>query len=820
MDDSKQRPETPQPPTMQTGNITTGDLTGGIINVGGNQTIHLPPPTRACPIPPSKPTHFGGRDTPLADLKTRLKDGTLTAITAVHGGGGIGKTTLALQLANEVYADETFAAVLWATVGQQPDTRLILRDWLSKYCGENDFPEGSSDLAGYIRPRLEKAVREECARQGRVLLVLDDVWTGKEDAGLKCIHLLREAVPEGAAVLMTTRAHLLAVEAGADAYSLAVFEAKDGAEMLKSYRIPGATDAALQDLSVALGGHALALTLAVTLIRKALNPVAMLTKYVESVQQALLTEDVFSRLKLDEGKDKNRNLEISLALSYDDLPTDDDRWRFRSLGIAAYNAQMDAKLLGALWTCDTETAAEYANTLRLQSLLDHTLTSDVADESGLFTMHPLLRAYARALLVQDTADLAAAFARYADFVTQEALQFYELPPEQWKALDPLLPHLLDVGDELVRQARAAWGDFETVEAALTPPAGGQPAEHAGEAGAEGTPDPLTQRALAFASSTRRYLAYRREVARPAWLLLGLAAARRAGDRQRISLFLLDLGTVWSAQGDQRHALEFYEDALALFRELGDQRSEATTLNNIGAVQYVLGELQQTLYSYEDALALFQEFGDWGSESATLNNIGAVLSALGEKRRALDFYEQALLLVKAVGDRGGEATTLNNIAGVHFSEGRYQEAEDIVQKILVVVQAIGDVASEALIHANRAILLEPQNRLDEAIQEIDAALDILRRYNLPQSAGGGTVEEYEAFRAEWVRRRDGVAEDDPSELDEDKAAQGLAMLAALYKSGGADAVRSMLSEAGMPEELVDRLIQAMDQAAQSGPDGEG
>ena len=71
------------------------------------------------------------------------------------------------------------------------------------------------------------------------------------------------------------------------------------------------------------------------------------------------------------------------------------------------------------------------------------------------------------------------------------------------------------------------------------------------------------------------------------------------------------------------------------------------------VYSALGEKRKALDYYEQALPLIRQVGDRAGEATTLNNIGGVYAALGDKRKALDYYEQALPLRRQVGDRGGE-----------------------------------------------------------------------------------------------------------------------------------------------------------------------
>ncbi|HEX2913477.1 MAG TPA: NB-ARC domain-containing protein, partial [Chloroflexia bacterium] len=78
-----------------------------------------------CPEPPSPPDVFGGRTAELSELKKMLKAEKMVPITALQGLGGIGKTTLARQLAHELYhekgAERCFRAVLWVNFSRLPE---------------------------------------------------------------------------------------------------------------------------------------------------------------------------------------------------------------------------------------------------------------------------------------------------------------------------------------------------------------------------------------------------------------------------------------------------------------------------------------------------------------------------------------------------------------------------------------------------------------------------------------------------------------------------------------------------------------------------
>src|SRR5690606_23982266 len=131
---------------------------------------------------------------------------------------------------------------------------------------------------------------------------------------------------------------------------------------------------------------------------------AWLRKYglarAEQYARDLQTANALDYLQLSE-KDKNKNVARSLELSYNALDKADQA-RFRALGIFEANSSFDDAALAALWGVDTaDIQMHYAVGRLLDAALlmkaDPTSTSRGGDGQR-YTIHPLLRAHARALL--------------------------------------------------------------------------------------------------------------------------------------------------------------------------------------------------------------------------------------------------------------------------------------------------------------------------------------------------------------------------------------------------------------------------------------
>lgn len=290
-------------------------------------------------------------------------------------------------------------------------------------------------------------------------------------------------------------------------------------------------------------------------------------------------------------------------------------------------------------------------------------------QTNRYSLGPLLR---EALGVPDD---DATFNAYADFVIEQTAQFAKLPPQDWGQLDPLLPHVHEVGDTLVTRFNVADSPDEM----------------------------LLKRVGDFAYNITKYVDLRPQLVETEqgrrlrgmnWLEMGLAASGLQGNHRRESLFLNEIAGAWFLLGEKHRALRLHEEALSLRHKAGDVHGEATTLNNLGGVWDALGDKRKALKFYEKASSLYRIVGDSAGEAATLNNIGCLLEALGEIRYALECYDQALGIVRGTSDRRNEAITLNNIGLAWSALGESYVALEYYEQTLPLFRAVGDRNGEA------------------------------------------------------------------------------------------------------------------------------
>jgi hypothetical protein len=135
-----------------------------------------------------------GREGHLRALRDRLRRG---AAVAIDGAPGVGKTAMALELANDPELRERFPeGVLWASLGRDgADPMVQLRDWADAV----GVPPGEADAPSDVRTLGERIGAEIGARP--FLIVMDDAWNlatarSLEVGGPACAHLCTTRLPE------------------------------------------------------------------------------------------------------------------------------------------------------------------------------------------------------------------------------------------------------------------------------------------------------------------------------------------------------------------------------------------------------------------------------------------------------------------------------------------------------------------------------------------------------------------------------------------------------------------------------------------------
>lgn len=357
--------------------------------------------------------------------------GQITQSLAVQGMAGVGKTVLTRMLAHEVgehYPDGVFWEKIGPDIHHPDQMQPILRKWTGYATSFFDLPQNVQNLF-FFEP---DAVRALLSEHPRLLVVLDDVWD------LSAVQPLRDALPEGTHLIITTRSHEIARGLGGGKVEVGSLTRS---EAIKLFRIklgwrPNAKnerDAWAFALMEKIERHALGLHVALGVLEREggsdpLEWQASAQRILNAIRSGALGDLTIAHLK-------SHNVQAVLHYSYQALEEEAQR-RFRYLGSFAPDALFTTDEAAAVWGCDADSARRTLVLFANAALIER-------QPGQRWQQHALLRGLALALLRQQGEGdrAAAAHARAYDEAMRaadDAQRYFELLP----AL-PQLAHAFD-----------------------------------------------------------------------------------------------------------------------------------------------------------------------------------------------------------------------------------------------------------------------------------------------------------------------------------------------------------------------------------------
>jgi len=597
----------------------------------------------------AQPTPFIGREDEVETMRARIVDPATHLLTLV-GPGGVGKTRLAIQVAER--ARDAFAdGVALIPLSTIDDPGLVLPT-IARVLG-------IGETAGEtIVDTVVSALRGK-----RMLLVLDNfeqILAAAEE-----VQALLLALPETTGLVTSREAlhvrgerlhvvHPLQVPVAPlpplDALSryeaVALFIAR-AQDVTPDFMMTADTASTIVEICARLDGLPLAIELAAARVR--------------SLSAATLRARLSSRLTMVAGGARDlparqQTLRATITWSHDLLDAG-ERALFARLGVF----QGGCTLAAVEAVCATTGDPPLDALDGVEALLDKNLLrrEDGPGGEARFAMLETIHEYARERLAH-RGEEATLRRVHADYVLALV-----------KRAEP----------ELTRAGQATWlarldADYDNVRTALA-----WAWEHA---------DDGDEMGLQLAGALWRFWWIRGHLAEGRRWLEGLLG-RGGGSAAVRAQALNGAGNLAWSQGDYAKATAWYEESIVLWRQVDDVVGIARALSNLGMVQHEQGDLGGAQARYEESLVIKRQQRDldrWGI-AATLNNLGRVVHEQGDRARARTLLTESLTLKREIGDSAGIAATLGNLAEVADAEGDYVHAATLYRDSVALYQELGD-----------------------------------------------------------------------------------------------------------------------------------
>lgn len=610
--------------------------------------------------PPSVP-HFVGRTIILQDILSALHAAGRPPIQAIVGMGGVGKSSLAIEIAQAAQPDFP-DGILWASVATSEPTAVI-ESWAAAY--GYDFSR-IGDLES-----MANAFRGVLADK-RVLMVLDDVSS---------VARIRPLLPNGTAVrvLITTRDHDLAYAIDGEVWLLEELSPANGrallANILGKDRVNAEAEAAAAICDLLQN-----LPLALEIIGQRLKsrPRRQLTDVVQRLR------DEKKRLSVLQISD--REVRASFALSYATLD-DSLKQMFALMGV----------FHGRSFTAETLAAIAEQDRYEAEDRIFALVALSLAQEEGnvRYIQHPLLADFAREQLVEE-GDAGGVYGRFAHTyltLAQQHQHDYDALRPEWDNLmaamqaahdQQLWPTVIDFADAL-HDAWFARGRYSQARRGY---------QWALEAAKHEKQDQIMANCLrqwGLACLEQRNVQEAKE-----HLINSNEYFKSLNAQDGLARNECDLAQIAIEQSNYGLAEKHIQTSRALWETLHNLPGIAETLHVEARMSYFQGSHENTILLGKQALEVLENIGAEDKAIRTLSLIASAFIMQDDPVPAEAYAKQALQLSDKYQAKGDKAVILFVLSSIAHYQHDLTKAQAYGEQSLNLLETIGDLGSQAMI----------------------------------------------------------------------------------------------------------------------------
>lgn len=173
------------------------------------------------------------------------------------------------------------------------------------------------------------------------------------------------------------------------------------------------------------------------------------------------------------------------------------------------------------------------------------------------------------------------------------------------------------------------------------------------------------------------------------------------------------GVTYYYQGLVQQAVIEYNRALNIATQLNNRIKQANLLSNIGLAYFDMYNMELALEYYQQAKAIYEISGSAQDKADILHNIAGVYTRLSRYDSALDIYRQVLDVFQQLDDKDGVAQAYGNMGVAYDESGQDQLALHYHQLALRYYQSVNDAYQLSTRHNNLANLNLKIGELDTA-----------------------------------------------------------------------------------------------------------
>lgn len=204
------------------------------------------------------------------------------------------------------------------------------------------------------------------------------------------------------------------------------------------------------------------------------------------------------------------------------------------------------------------------------------------------------------------------------------------------------------------------------------------------------------------------------------------AAEALRDEPAAGRAAYDIAGIYYSRDDTEAASLWTERMAAAMQQAGDRLGQITALSLRGLLAQQKGDLETAAALLQQALDAHRQLGLPVEEAATLNNLGDIAQAARRYQAAQDYYEQALAINSRLADKEGQAIDCCDLGDLCLERGQAAPARAWYERTLGLAREVGRRDLVAQAQYGLARLLEAEGNLREALPLAEESLHLCER----------------------------------------------------------------------------------------------
>jgi predicted ATPase/DNA-binding SARP family transcriptional activator len=209
---------------------------------------------------------------------------------------------------------------------------------------------------------------------------------------------------------------------------------------------------------------------------------------------------------------------------------------------------------------------------------------------------------------------------------------------------------------------------------------------------------------------------------------------QTGDRWGQARALAYLGWLAEHLGDYGQAQELCERSLAIQDELGDRRGLAGTTLNLGVISWVQGRLEEADRLLRQSMSISWELDDWNRVAHAMKGVGEVLVRSGQFDPGLVLLECSLEIYDDLGHRYGRQGLVPFLGETKAHLGRYAEARADAQLGVELSRRAGHRWGVAFSQFVEGMAALAEGAAQEALALFQKAVAVFEEVRHPENRG--------------------------------------------------------------------------------------